>query len=100
MSSENPYSTPEASVEVAAEEYYQPKFFSASGRIGRLRYLAYLTGAYLLFYALMVPFISGVAIVGIEQKEMMSGILAGLLGLATLVFIAFAIIVVKRRSMT
>ena len=44
----NPYTTPEATVAVMDDETYQPKFLSVSGRIGRLRYLAYLMGSALL----------------------------------------------------
>jgi len=41
MSTTNPYSTPQASVGGSEQQFYQPKVFSFSGRIGRLRYLAY-----------------------------------------------------------
>ncbi len=44
----NPYTTPEATVAVMDDETYQPKFLSASGRIGRLRYLAYAIGSVFL----------------------------------------------------
>lgn len=41
----NPYATPDAvlSAPLAGVTTYQPKFFSIHGRIGRLRYLAYLS---------------------------------------------------------
>ena len=48
--STNPYAAPRAEVgdvEVA-QEYQEIHMWSASGRIGRLRYLAYSTGALLL----------------------------------------------------
>jgi uncharacterized membrane protein YhaH (DUF805 family) len=50
MSAVNPYQPPRAHVEdVAGEVGVQPlRLFSARGRIGRLRYLAWGTGAYLL----------------------------------------------------
>ena len=35
------------------EEFVQPKVFSFGGRIGRLRYLAYITGLYLVMIPLM-----------------------------------------------
>ena len=48
----NPYSMPQADlVERAGNETYTPSFFSLSGRIGRVRYLAYGIGAGLL----MIP---------------------------------------------
>lgn len=51
MSAVNPYQPPRAHVEDIAEESgVQPlRFWSARGRIGRLRYLAWSTGAYMLF---------------------------------------------------
>ncbi len=48
--SSNPYSPPRAAVGDidAAQEYQEVRMWSASGRIGRLRYLAYTTGASLI----------------------------------------------------
>ena len=52
----NVYETPAASlVGDIAEEPYQPKIFSFSGRIGRLRYLGYCFIASLLGYVLIIP---------------------------------------------
>ena len=46
----NPYATPHAAVgEVHHEEFQEVRFFSAAGRIGRVRYLGYLMGTYFLF---------------------------------------------------
>jgi uncharacterized membrane protein YhaH (DUF805 family) len=45
----NPYAKPNAAVTEAAEEYQEVKVFSTSGRIGRVRYIAYGMGIYLLF---------------------------------------------------
>lgn len=51
----NPYSMPQADLaERASDETYMPKFFSLSGRIGRVRYLAYGFGAGLL----MIPVVA------------------------------------------
>ena len=48
--SSNPYAAPRAAVEdiEAAQEYQEIRMWSARGRLGRLRYLAYTTGAYLI----------------------------------------------------
>lgn len=54
MSAVNPFTPPLAEVsdvQPAATGYSQPKVWSARGRIGRLRYLAYLTVAALAMYA-------------------------------------------------
>jgi uncharacterized membrane protein YhaH (DUF805 family) len=52
--SSNPYAAPRAEVSdfEAVQEYQEIRMWSASGRIGRLRYLAYSTGAWLLVGAL------------------------------------------------
>ncbi|MEJ1383648.1 MAG: DUF805 domain-containing protein [Candidatus Sedimenticola sp. (ex Thyasira tokunagai)] len=97
MSSENPYSTPEASVEVEAEEYYQPKFFSVSGRIGRLRYLAYVSAMYLLIFTLMVPIMGSSALLGSGQAETVTGITGILVILAYIIITVFTIVCMKRR---
>jgi uncharacterized membrane protein YhaH (DUF805 family) len=45
----NPYAKPNAAVAEAAEQYQEVKVFSTSGRIGRVRYIAYGMGIYFLF---------------------------------------------------
>jgi uncharacterized membrane protein YhaH (DUF805 family) len=61
-----PYQAPSADVSAAnADESYQPKFFAASGRIGRMRYVVYAFGLTMLSYL-------AIAVVG--------GILAAIMG--------------------
>lgn len=45
----NPYAAPKAALDVAAEETQPVRLFAVSGRIGRVRYIAYLMGLYVLF---------------------------------------------------
>ena len=45
----NPYAKPNAAVAETADEYQEVKVFSTSGRIGRVRYIAYGMGIYFLF---------------------------------------------------
>ncbi len=45
----NPYAAPRAALDVAAEETQPVRLFAVSGRIGRVRYIAYLMGLYVLF---------------------------------------------------
>ena len=45
----NPYRAPAAAVADTAEEYQPVNIYSASGRIGRARYIAYTLGLSLLF---------------------------------------------------
>jgi uncharacterized membrane protein YhaH (DUF805 family) len=59
----NPYAKPNAAVAEAAEEYQEVRVFSTSGRIGRVRYIAYGMGIYLLFGILgaLLSFVIGQA---------------------------------------
>ena len=50
----NPYAKPNAAVAEAGEQYQDVKVFSTSGRIGRVRYIAYGMGMYFLFVILGV----------------------------------------------
>ncbi len=59
MSDQNPYSTPDASLASETIDTYNPKFFSPRGRIGRLRYLAYLSGTFFLLLAIAGPIAVG-----------------------------------------
>lgn len=78
MSAVNPYTPPRAAVaDVDAgdgEQGVQPvKFFSSQGRVGRLRYLAYLTFGYFLV-------IAGSALVGAIAGFTGAGKIAAVLG--------------------
>jgi uncharacterized membrane protein YhaH (DUF805 family) len=76
MSAVNPYTPPRADVsdvQPGGHEYSQPKVLSASGRIGRLRYLAYLSGATLVMYLALA------AVVGVGIGMGGGGIFAAIL---------------------
>jgi len=83
--STNPYAAPRAEVgdvEVA-QEYQEIQMWSASGRIGRLRYLAYSTGAFLLVGAFA-------GLVGSILDPSFAAILAVVAYIAALVFSVIA----------
>ena len=61
---ENPYSTPGATLDNGNLELYQPAVFSFSGRIGRLRYLAYSIGLYLFIGVVIGPIIAILGVAG------------------------------------
>lgn len=50
----NPYAKPNAAVADSGEEYQEVKVFSTAGRIGRVRYIAYGMGFYILLSILGV----------------------------------------------
>lgn len=58
MEARNPYTTPKAKVTDPDEEYGEIKVFSASGRLGRVRYIGYSIGLPLLI-GLLGVFLSG-----------------------------------------
>jgi len=80
----NPYSMPQADlVERASNETYMPKFFSLSGRIGRVRYLAYGFGAGLLMMPVVFLLAGLGALTGSSANGAgLAGALGGLLGYA------------------
>ena len=59
----NPYAGPKAAVAEPTEMYSEVKVFSTSGRIGRVRYIAYGMGIYFLFGILgaLLSFVIGQA---------------------------------------
>lgn len=50
----NPYQGPDAQTAID-EDTYTPKIFSFHGRLGRMRYLAYLMLSYFASYAVLIP---------------------------------------------
>lgn len=62
MNDQNPYSTPDAALATGESGTYDPSIFSFSGRIGRLRYLAYSFGISVISILAVVPFIGFAAL--------------------------------------
>jgi uncharacterized membrane protein YhaH (DUF805 family) len=79
--SSNRYAAPRAAVSdiEGTQEYQEIRMWSASGRLGRLRYLAYATGAYLVAVA-----IAGA--LAAVLSESLGAIMVVVVYLATLVF--------------
>ncbi len=85
MSDANPYSAPDAALDTGQDVLYQPKIFSFSGRIGRMRYLAYGIGLNILLMALMIPLGGVTAGMGGEAGMSMLGmVMVGLFYIATI----------------
>ena len=98
MSAVNPYDAPDAALDTGQDELYQPSIFSFSGRIGRMRYLAYGIGINFLlmviitFASAMLGFAGG----GLGSSSMgMMGM--GLFGIFYLVAIVLSVMFAKRR---
>lgn len=97
MSEQNPYSTPDASLAVAAsDETYEPSIFSFSGRIGRLRYLTYLMVVQFIVGIVMAILmgIIGAVSAGIDETGTLALVL---LGLVYLIIIVASVAFGKRR---
>ena len=88
--SSNPYQPPRARVGDVdtAEEYQEIRLWSAQGRIGRLRYLAYSTGASLLF---------GFVIAGLSAI-LGTGVGAVLTVVGYLALLVFSVLIAIQRS--
>ncbi len=88
--SSNPYAAPRAAVAdvEGAQEYQEIQLWSPSGRIGRLRYLAYFTGSMLL-----AGVVAG--LLGAVLDPTLAGIVAILLYVAVTVY---SIITAIKRS--
>jgi len=98
MNDANPYTAPDAALAIEQDELYQPLIFSFKGRIGRLRYLAYGVGIYLVFMVIMV----GVAvIVGMSMaaggESAMSAVVVILMGILYIAMIVMSVMIAKRR---
>jgi uncharacterized membrane protein YhaH (DUF805 family) len=90
MSSINPYSPPQAHVADVADATgnAQPvRLWSPRGRIGRMRYVAYSFGAYIV-YALAVIVLAGITASG--GSQVLPGLLMGLGFIPYIVFIVIA----------
>ncbi|MED5431067.1 MAG: DUF805 domain-containing protein [Pseudomonadota bacterium] len=86
-----PYQAPTADVSAGDNDTYQPSFFAASGRIGRMRYVVYAFGLTMLSY-LSIAVVGGImaAILGgFESASANSGatIALGFLAMAVMLFI-------------
>ncbi|WP_428610045.1 DUF805 domain-containing protein [Sedimenticola sp.] len=92
MEETNPYQTPTAAVESIDTYTYQPRIFAVSGRIGRLRYLAYGTGLMLLSNIL----ITLLSTVTVSSDALVNG-MPILLILIYLFLFATSIVYTKRR---
>ncbi len=91
MDHSSPYSTPESDINLAQESTYQPLFLSFNGRIGRLRYLAYIMSTYLIFM-LFIALMVGVSSFKVLDPE--SGIIAGFSNLTVVMTIPVVVFIV------
>lgn len=77
MDVQNPYLSPAGDVTpVPSDETYLPQMFALSGRIGRLRYMAYSFGT--SFVLMMVAGILAVAASAIKAETLMMVVVAGM----------------------
>ncbi len=91
----NPYQAPSADINnQKTDETYSPKIFSVSGRIGRLRYLAYSLIA-LIFY---VPAIIALSLGGLNMETGDMTMLGGIgFGISAVLAVVWMFVIFKRR---
>lgn len=95
MSAVNPYAPPRsrvADVYEDADEFQPVKTWSGEGRIGRLRYLAHLTGGYLVFAV-----VAGVLSAGLGAARM-PGAITVVTSVGAIVYFVFALLKNIQRS--
>jgi uncharacterized membrane protein YhaH (DUF805 family) len=95
MSAVNPYTPPRsevADVAAAADGYQNVKIWSAAGRIGRLRYLAYLSIGYL---AMFVVGVIGGVVAGVASAPALVPIAVGI---AAIPYVIFSILMLIQRT--
>jgi len=87
----NPYAAPDAAVNdvVSSEGLYQPRIFALNGRLGRIRYLAYMSLSWIV-----TAFIIGVASAVLMPSASTSQLLMFVLYLPMIVF---GFVLAKRR---
>lgn len=76
METRNPYTTPKANVTDPDEEYGEIKVFSASGRLGRVRYIGYSVGLTMLIsilFGFLTAAIGAFASTGVALSIMVVG---------------------------
>lgn len=95
MTADNPYSAPGAELGGGQGELYMPSIFSFNGRIGRLRYMAYGIGSYLLLMMIMIPVVGTSAFMGGEPA--VSGVGAIAVGVIFLAMLVAGVAFAKRR---
>jgi uncharacterized membrane protein YhaH (DUF805 family) len=84
---QNPYAAPQAAIDNPGDddEVQEVRLFSVSGRIGRIRYLSYLTGVYLIFAVIIGGLGAGLAASGMRDTTALFVVLGlGYLGMIVL----------------
>ena len=98
MSAENPYTAPDAALDTGDNAQYQPKVFSFSGRIGRMRYLAYSFGISFLLMAIVTFVTAFAGAMGADAGNSVMGMVGiGLLVLVYIVVIVLSVGFARRR---
>lgn len=95
MDETNPYEPPSAIIETAGQNHYPPGFFSLDGRIGRLRYLAYICSLALGFNVLFMG-VGLLANLG-QVRETLAPGMSILTILANIIYLAIGLIYARRR---
>jgi uncharacterized membrane protein YhaH (DUF805 family) len=96
MDSNSPYDTPKAEILNETDEYGTIKVFSAKGRIGRLRYIAYTVGISMLFYIAMMLFMGLIA--AVTSTETMGMLIVPVVAVGVLAIFIINILLTIQRS--
>lgn len=93
----NPYSMPQSEVtDPVSNDTYMPSMFALSGRIGRVRYLAYSIVAGLLMLPLMFLMMGGIGAIALGGSPE-AGAGAGVVGMLAFYAVSFAVSIILAR---
>ena len=95
MQNRNPYAAPQTNVARAdgVEEYGEIKIFSASGRIGRLRYIGYTAGL-----TFLIAIVIGIAVAATASSPSVA-LLVTLAGYAAIIVVSFLLTIQRSHDM-
>lgn len=100
MSAVNPFQPPRAEVSDVLQRglgFQEPKVWSAKGRVGRLRYLAYLMGGYLVLLLAMAVLSGVAAVVGGSSEGGLAMVTSVIMGLGMIPFLILSILTTIQR---
>ena len=81
----NPYVTPESEIDTHEEEYAELRYFTANGRLGRLRYLAYGVGVYFVAGLVQAGAAGVASLLGEQAGLIIGGLVSIVVGIGVLV---------------
>ena len=97
MTNQNMYASPQANLNSGAAAVYDPKIFSTSGRIGRMRYILYSLMLNAISLGIIGVVFAAMFSIGSDGSKSSMGVMMILYPVVLIPVLVFAIIFAKRR---